>query len=402
MTPGLALSVVSIPASDIRAACILGLAFLALLAIAEAWSRLGNGKPEWTRKLVHVCGGLACLLFPFVMTSPWTVLLFAASITVILVAGAETRWLQSLHRVKRRSRGSEYFPISVFLVFILSQERPWLYVASMLVLTVADAFAALIGMRYGKIRYEVEEETKSLEGSLAFGMIAFAAIAIPLVTMTDLPLSVCLLSALLVAAVVTGFEAVCLTGTDNLFVPIGVCVILSKITTKPLNEIIYQNASMALMLAVIVWLSWRARALNIGGALTLALFAYGAWSLGSEWWAVPALTGFAVYIAACVLKPLNEALRVRTVFRAVTIPLALLVAANMLNLKQALYAPFVASLTVVLFLSIRNHLLAPGEEAERAPSTDEVWPAGHMIWTAAGAAVVYAAQTLLSPGLTAW
>ena len=109
----------------------------------------------------------------------------------------------------RRTRGSEYYPLSVCLLFFLTQEQPWLYVASMLVLAVADAGAALIGMRYGRIRYGVEQETKSLEGSLAFMAIAFAAILIPMTVMTDLPLAVCLGSALLVALLVTGFEAVC-------------------------------------------------------------------------------------------------------------------------------------------------------------------------------------------------
>ena len=60
----------------------------------------------------------------------------------------------------RKSRGAEYYPLSVFLVFVMTPGRPWLYLAAVLVLAVGDAFAALIGSRYGVIRYEVEDETQ--------------------------------------------------------------------------------------------------------------------------------------------------------------------------------------------------------------------------------------------------
>ena len=253
-------------------------------------------------------------------------------------------------------RSSEYYPLSVCLLFAMTHDRPWLYIASLLLLAVADAGAALIGMRYGRIRFEVEDETKSLEGSLAFMALAFIAIAVPMLVMTEIPVAVCLWSAALVAMVVTGFEAVCLTGTDNLFVPLGVAVILAKITTKPLTEIIYQNASMLALLVIVGLTSWRVRALNIGGALVLGLFTYGCWSLGSEWWALPALAGFAIYIAACVTMPLHASLQVAVVFRAILPSLLLLVIDNMFRLRGLFYAPFLASLATVLLLSLANHV----------------------------------------------
>jgi dolichol kinase len=37
------------------------------------------------------------------------------------------------------------------------------------------------------VRYEVEDEKKSLEGSLVFLVIAFLAIHLPVLLMTDLP-----------------------------------------------------------------------------------------------------------------------------------------------------------------------------------------------------------------------
>lgn len=383
-----------IPFRDLVTAATIGGTFLALLAVAEWWIRRGGARPEWTRKLVHVGGGLICLTFPFTLQSTWTVLILAVLMSVIFAVGAETGTLPSLHRVARRSRGSEYYPLSVCLLFLLTQGRPWLYVASMLVLAVADACAALIGMRYGRIRYEVESETKSLEGSLAFAAIAFAAVAVPMLTMTDLPAPVCVWSALLVAIVVTGFEAVCLTGTDNLFVPLGTCVILAKISSKPMEEILYQNASVLMILTAVGLTAWRVRALNVGGALVLALFTYGCWSLGSEWWALPALAGFVIYVAACITMPLGAAQQVAVVFRAVLPALLLLVIDNMFSLDGRLYAAFLASLAAILALSLQNHMRTRRGELPQTRDANTLWGARQMGLTALAALMVLALQAL--------
>ncbi|MFP5285469.1 MAG: phosphatidate cytidylyltransferase, partial [Thermoanaerobaculia bacterium] len=98
-----------IPREDLPGALVLSGLFLGLLVVAELWRRLGNPKPEHTRKLVHTGGGIACLFFPFLVRSPWTVLLMALPLTVLFVLGGKLGFLQSLHGVKRKSRGAEYY-----------------------------------------------------------------------------------------------------------------------------------------------------------------------------------------------------------------------------------------------------------------------------------------------------
>ena len=124
-------------------------------------------------------------------------------------------------------------------------------------------------------------------------MIAFLAIHLPTLLLTDLPRPVCVLAALLVAALVTGFEAISLEGADNLFVPLAVVVILGKITTKPLSEVVFQNLSLLAICLAVGLVVWRFRSFNVGGAITFILFAYGTWSLGSWVWALPVFVGFA-------------------------------------------------------------------------------------------------------------
>jgi len=344
-----------ISAGDLRGAAILAAVFLSLLVIAELWRRFGSPNPEHTRKLVHLGGGIACLFFPFLVRSPWVVLALSLPLTLLFVTGSRFGFLKSLHGVARRSRGAEYYPLSVFLVFLMTPGRPWLYLSAVLVLAVADAFAALIGSRYGVVRYEVEDEQKSLEGSLVFLVIAFLAVHLPVLLLTDLPRPVCVLAALLVAALVTGFEAISLEGADNLFVPLAVVVILGKITTKPLSEVVFQNLSLLAICLAIGLAVWRFRSFNVGGAITFILFAYGTWSLGSWVWALPVLVGFAGYLALRLrFAPPGYAsgVKVRTVARALLPPFTMLLLANSLHRDETFFAPYLAASAAVLAFSL--------------------------------------------------
>ena len=65
--------------NDLAAVSAVAGMFLVLLAVAEAWSRIGKAKPEWTRKLVHLGGGLLCLFLPWLVESPWYVLGLSAA-----------------------------------------------------------------------------------------------------------------------------------------------------------------------------------------------------------------------------------------------------------------------------------------------------------------------------------
>lgn len=377
---------------DLRGALLLSAIFLSLLAVAELWRRFGNPEAEWTRKLVHLGGGVACLFFPFLVTSPWVVTALALALTALFALGSHFGFLKGLHGVKRKSRGAELYPLAVCLVFWLTVGRPWLYLSAVLVLAVADAFAALVGSRYGVVRYEVEDETKSLEGSLVFLLLAFLAIHLPALLMTDLPRPVTVLAALLVAALVTGFEAISLQGADNLFVPLAVVVVLGKITTKPLGEVEFQNLSLLAICLGVAFIVWRSRSLNVGGAITFILFSYGNWSLGNWRWALPAFVGFALYVAAWYLfAPPGHAsgIKVRLVTRALLIPFAPLVVANAYDHDEIAYGAFLAAAGAVLAFALDTGAF----RLERRRG-------GHWLFSAVGLGLLASAAVALPAWLT--
>lgn len=344
---------------DLFGGAVLSAIFLGLVAVAEVWKRFGNAHPEHSRKLVHLGGGIACLLFPFLVRSPWVVLVMASAMTALFAFGGRWGFLQSLHGIDRPSHGAEFYPLAVFLVFLMARDQPAFYLSAILVLAIGDAFAALVGGHYGRIRYEVEDEQKSLEGSLVFLVIAFLAIHLPLLLMTDLDRTICVLAALLVAVLVTGFEAISLEGADNLYVPLAVVVILGKITTKPLSEVIHQNLSLAVICGAVALIVWRLRSFNVGGTLTFILFAYGTWSLGSWQWALPVFAGFLAFVVGWFISrpDRQRELRVRTIARALLLPFLVLALANGTGVYRPLFGPYVAALGTVLALALPTGLL---------------------------------------------
>lgn len=369
---------------DAIGAAIFGALFAPVVGVAEWLRRRERCGPESSRKLVHVGGGLLSLALPWLVRSFWVVLAMSLALAAVFALARRASALRSLHGVARRTSGTEYFPLAVCAVYLVAYGQYWLYASAILVLAVADACAALIGTRYGSIRYEVDGDSKSVEGSAFFLIVAFLAMHLPMLLLSDLPREVCVLSALLVAVLVTGFEAVSLKGADNLFIPLGVSVILSKITTKPVPEILYQTASLAVLSLAVLLAMRRSRPFNAGGAIMFTLFAYGAWSLGSERWALPILTGFAVYAAAWWRFPLPAERRpaVRLLFRALVVPLLLLVGGNMLGREAAFFLPFVAAVGAVLALSLMNHAALAWPEAGAPMGWTFAAGAGLVAWVA--------------------
>lgn len=336
--------------AEVRGAAIIGGLFVVVLLLAEIWARSWNGKPEHTRKLVHLGGSAIGVFLPLLVDSVLVAFVLTFSLSLLFFLTSKGRLLRSVGGVARSSRGSEYYPLAVFLVFVLADGEYWRYLASLLTLGVADAFAALVGSEYGRLRYDVEEESKSLEGSLVFLVVAYLAIQLPTLLLTDLDPRTVVLSSLLVALVVTGFEAISLRGADNLFVPIAVCVILGKITTKPLDEIVFQNASLVGLCVVMGFGTRWFPALNVGATIAVLLFTYGLWSLGSPLWALPVLIALVALVTARSGRFSGKYIGVRPVARACIPLVAILILSNTNAAHNFWYAPYLgaaAAMTVI-------------------------------------------------------
>ena len=196
----------------------------ALMGGLAAYQRRCRPHPERVRKLMHV--GSGCLALPF----PW---LFHGLDSVVVVASVgllgmlAVRRLPLLNRacgsvlggVERRSLGDLYFPVAIGFVFAMAEGDPVLYTVPILVLTLADTAAALVGICYGCLRFRTPGGLKSVEGCAAFFAVALLCTALPAAAWTSLEPARVLLVAALVAGLLTAVEAVSFAGSDNLTVP---------------------------------------------------------------------------------------------------------------------------------------------------------------------------------------
>ena len=198
--------------------------FGALLAI---FSIIGPSlQPEVLRKGLHMSMGLTTLSFPWLFDTAWPVVL-VTGLSAIAFLALRARFVlfrrlsKAMHGIKRVSVGEYCFVSATCIVFALAADDPVLYCIPMLLLTLADSAAALVGTAWGTHRYFTMGDYKTLEGSAAFFVVAFACIAIPLAWFTPATNPESLAVAAMIALAVTVLEAAAGGGFDNLLVPLG-------------------------------------------------------------------------------------------------------------------------------------------------------------------------------------
>lgn len=349
---------------DLLGAAILTVLLLGILGIGELWARFGSPEAETSRKFVHLASAGACLLFPVLIESPFVVGAMAVGLSAFFAVAAYYKLLESLHSVERESRGSECYAAAIFLVFLLSGDDYWIYVVSILVLGVADASAALIGVKYGRFRYTVQGAVKSMEGSFAFFTIAFAAVLLPSPFLAELPWANLLHIAFATALLLTCFEAVSMHGADNLFVPVAAAVILEKLSAVALPVLLLHNlfivglfaAAFCVNLALRYFTSGEDSPFEVGAILMFSLFVYGAWALGGAPWVLPVVTGFffavATWLAAKKLTKIDLSIRIRPTYRALLLPFGVVMFAHVFEWFELLYGPYLAVGASVLAFAI--------------------------------------------------
>lgn len=272
---------------------------LAMLVVIRAAASRFPLTPEDTRKLAHIGLGLSTLSFPVLFRSVWPVaVLVVATITVLAamrwVPAVRDRWGDVVDGVPRRTGGSLYFPVAAGLLFVVANGNPITFGIPILTLTFADAAAALIGVRYGRISLRAGEEPKTIEGSIAFFSIAFLTTHIPLLLFTSTGRLESLLIAVVFGLLVMMLEAVSLRGTDNLLIPFGGYLLLEAFLRKSAPELIAALIVIVVLLGVVLVLR-KQRTLSDTAMLAGVLLCFVSWAAGGWRWVIPPLMLFLTY-----------------------------------------------------------------------------------------------------------
>lgn len=289
-------------------AAVLVLLSAAMLGVRWA-SRKFAWHPELSRKAIHVFMGLVCLTFPWVFLSSWPVWLLAGLSAAGLAAVRSIPALRArlggvLGGVERQSWGELLYAPSVAFVFWLSRGDPLSYTVPVLVLALADAAGALIGRRYGFVRYETDDGVKSLEGSSGFFMTAFMATHIPLLLWTSVGRLESILISVVMGLLLMMIEAIAWRGLDNLFVPLVTYICWVRMLPLSALQLYGRLAVLVILLTLLSF--WRrftrfTQSAMIGATLVL----YVSWAVGKNLWLIAPLSALFGYTLLCRGKVSN-------------------------------------------------------------------------------------------------
>lgn len=197
----------------------------AVIGVAEGLRRAFGLPVEFTRKVVHIGVGMWAFGTAALFTDKWFAVIPPVAFIALNYISYRRNVFAAMEVADKSNLGTVYFPIAfaaiILLFFDLSKA---LMVALLMPMTWGDAFAAILGRRFGRHRYAVFDRgavrgaSRSLEGSAAMFIFSFLSAAITL-AIFGTPLDAAILFGVVLALFATVVEAISPAGLDNLLVP---------------------------------------------------------------------------------------------------------------------------------------------------------------------------------------
>ncbi len=334
---------------------------LVLAAAAVTWitiwalQRRALVKPETGRKLLHIATGTLGLSFLWIFQNTWPVI---ALVLITILGLAAIRLSRSaregvgsvLHGVGRTSWGEFYLPASIGILWIVARAEPILYAVPILIVTFADAVAALVGVEYGRHRFDAVDGRKSTEGSFVCFVVAFFCTHVPLLVFTDAGRVETLLISAIVGFTVMLVEASAWSGLDNLFIPLfGFLLLRALLELGP--GTLWGQLWLAAGLGLLVVIMGRFTTLRGGALFGAVLVGYLFWTIGGVHWVWPPLLVFLAYALLPPRTPLDHSRTHNSLvlFSVCSAGLAWLIASHLLERPDFLY-PFTVAFAAHLGL----------------------------------------------------
>jgi dolichol kinase len=192
-----------------------------IIGISEGLRKWRGYSVDFTRKFVHI--GVGMWAFGTVLLFEDKVFAIIPPLSFVLINFISYRreTFKAMETGERGQLGTVYFPLAFSAAIWIFWDYPVVLVASLMPMTWGDAFAAVIGQRYGRREYSVFGSTRTLEGSLTMFFVSLIATMIPLLMFSfdRITPGEALLVSAITALGATAAEALSPHGTDNLTVP---------------------------------------------------------------------------------------------------------------------------------------------------------------------------------------
>jgi uncharacterized protein (TIGR00297 family) len=272
----------------------LSLSILALFGIATALYLLekAHRKFHWnnlvTRKFVHVLIGFLVCMVAFVSPSPMPIIAVASVFLFINFFAVRKNKLKSIH-VDTISYGTVYYPLAVLILsFWIYESDRIIFIVSILLLSVADTVASLIGRKFGRNHFVLIGEKKSLIGALAMFVTASIIISTGLIAGYHIRYDHAFLYAMVIAIPIAAVELLSIRGSDNLLVPLLSALLLKGFLTGLSDQILLA----ILFASAVAWMSHRNQFLDAGGSTSTLILGTIIFGIGGYQAAVPILVFF--------------------------------------------------------------------------------------------------------------
>ncbi len=212
----------------VMAACYLYV--VSIILFSGALRRAGIISPMISRKFLHAMIGNLPLIMPYFTETIYPFLVAAPFIMVTFLATPYSPIQNFLDRLGNlgeltevgHTTGTLMYAISYTLLAYLYGASPYIVAAGIFPMAYGDSSAALIGMKYGSIKFRVFEE-KSVQGSIGMFMGSLVSLTLGMAYFSGIygfTLGSQMVPIISVAIVTTIIEAICPRGLDNIFVPI--------------------------------------------------------------------------------------------------------------------------------------------------------------------------------------
>lgn len=273
-----------------------GVALLVLLRHVQLHRNLDA---EWVRKLFHIGGGLLGLSLPWIFHDLAPVLLLGALIAALflclrLVPALREGPGQVLQAIQRKSVGDFCFLASFMLLFWLADGDKLLYSIPILLVTLSDALAALIGQTYGRLMLQMRGGRKTIEGAASFLLSAFLCIHVPVLLWGGTGRLESLLIAADIGLMLMLAEAAAWWGLDNLLIPILGYMALKSMLDMDAPALV-THLGFVLALGTVIVLVRKRTTLGDDALAGGVLLGYVIWAVGGWKWVLPPLLQLVAY-----------------------------------------------------------------------------------------------------------
>lgn len=143
-------------------------------------------REEYKRKAIHIGMGLWAF-YPLLVTKYYAFVILIIFLLLVLFVFREHRWkaaFDAMARTEDYTHGYLIGPLIYILavMFCVGFYPPYIAAASFAIMAFGDGFATIVGRNIGKHTYPYSD--KSVEGSLAFVVVAFVMTVVVLLVLT--------------------------------------------------------------------------------------------------------------------------------------------------------------------------------------------------------------------------